>query len=384
MMNGIANFQSSNKTCLIVTTVGITIKTFLIPHIEYLKKNGFEVILASNFSDSSAEELIVIESANCELVNIEFSRNPLNISKHVQSNRQMSQLIKSRHFDKIFVHTPIASFITRKVARKSDCEVTYFAHGLQFYKGGSKLSWVIFEPMERLASKWTQNIITMNQEDYNYFQGLKRKKTKVIKIPGIGLSKSFVDKIEISKNDSIKTNIEIEDDDVIILSIGELNKNKNHILMLETMKKIVSINNKVKYFIIGVGPRYEEYETFIKNHNLENNVELLGYINNVVPYIVRSNLVVSCSFREGLPISIIESMALGKPVLASNIRGHIDLIKDDLFLYELKEDKIDLFNKVLNLINNKQLLDKQGKFNQIESSSYKIDNVLSSLREIYE
>lgn len=369
--------------CLIVTTVGITIKTFLIPHIEYLQNLGYTVEVASNFERMVDQDYNLIDNTGALMHQIDFTRSAKSITSHIKSYKQIGSLINSEKYNKIFVHTPIAAFLTRKAANKSGAEVTYFAHGLQFYNGASKLSWLIFGTMEKRALKWTNNVVTINQEDYDYFMHVKPESVNLYKIPGIGLSKSFMIKLE-QNQDSLDESFGIHADDLLVLSIGELNENKNHILAIKAMKNLIEKNKKVKYIILGTGDRLNEYQEFIGENNLENNIFFGGYQSNVVPFLERTDLFLSCSYREGLPVSVLEAMATKKPVLLSNIRGHVDLIKNDKFIYDIKSISPEgLANHIENLISDKHELEEEGIRNYNMSSKYQLDNVFIALNDVY-
>ncbi|STD07353.1 glycosyltransferase [Erysipelothrix rhusiopathiae] len=369
--------------CLIVTTVGITIKTFLIPHIEYLQNLGYTVEVASNFEGMVDQDYNLIDNTGALMHQIDFTRSAKSITSHIKSYKQIGSLINSEKYNKIFVHTPIAAFLTRKAANKSGAEVTYFAHGLQFYNGASKLSWLIFGTMEKRALKWTNNVVTINQEDYDYFMHVKPESVNLYKIPGIGLSKSFMIKLE-QNQDSLDESFGIHADDLLVLSIGELNENKNHILAIKAMKNLIEKNKKVKYIILGTGNRLNEYQEYIAENNLENNIFFGGYQSNVVPFLERTDLFLSCSYREGLPVSVLEAMATKKPVLLSNIRGHVDLIKNDKFIYDIKSISPEgLANHIENLISDKHELEEEGIRNYNMSSKYQLDNVFIALNDVY-
>lgn len=370
--------------CLIVTTVGITIKTFLIPHIEYLQNLGYSVEVASNFDGMIDQDCNLIKNTGALMHQIDFTRSAKSIPSHIKSYRQISALINSENYNKIFVHTPIAAFLTRKAAHKSSAEVTYFAHGLQFYNGASKLSWLIFGAMEKRALNWTNNVVTINQEDHDYFMRVKSERVMLYKIPGIGISESFMQKLEQKPHLSIDQSFGIQLDDFLVLSIGELNENKNHILALKAMKILIENNKKIKYIILGTGDRLNAYQEFITENKLENNIFFGGYQSNVVPFLERSNLFLSCSYREGLPVSVLEAMATKNPVLLSNIRGHVDLIYNEKFIYDIKTISPEgLAEHIANLISNNHELEDEGIRNYNMSSKYQLNNVFIALNKVY-
>src|SRR5699024_4691609 len=113
-------------------------------------------------------------------------------------------------------------------------------------------------------------------------------------------------------------------DDIIITSVGELNKNKNHEVVIKALSK-VHIKN-FKYLICGIGPKEEYLRKLISDLNLSNNVYLLGYRTDIEEILNITDIFAFMSFREGLSVSLMEAMRSGVPIIASNIRGNNDLV----------------------------------------------------------
>ncbi len=115
----------------------------------------------------------------------------------------------------------------------------------------------------------------------------------------------------------------------IILSVGELNQNKNHASAIRALAQMR--DKKWRYYICGKGKLYQSLQNLIQNLNLSNRVYLLGYQTNVADLYRCADLFLFPSFREGLSVSLMEAIAARVPVACSQIRGNVDLVEDGLF-----------------------------------------------------
>src|SRR5699024_1671436 len=117
-------------------------------------------------------------------------------------------------------------------SRKNGTKVLYTAHGFHFYDGAPLKNWLLYYPVEKWLSRYTDTLITINQEDYKRAQTFKANQVEYIPGVGIDLGNIQVNKEKVSK---LKKNLELSTDDFVLCSIGELNHNKNHNVVLEAL-----------------------------------------------------------------------------------------------------------------------------------------------------
>ena len=164
---------------LYVTTISLTMNSFFKPHIEMLVREGHHVDIACNYRDLPLDKLY--SQLGCCFHQVDFSRSPLS-SDNMKAFRQLKAIVRNGGYDIVHCHTPNASVITRLVCRKlrknSELKVFYTAHGFHFYKGAPKLNWMVFYPVEKFCSRFTDKLITINTEDYE----LARSKFKAKEI----------------------------------------------------------------------------------------------------------------------------------------------------------------------------------------------------------
>lgn len=364
------------KKVLFTATVILHIKSFHLPYIKWLKEQGYEVHVAAK-NDFINEPCII---PNCDnYYDVKFARFPFS-KTNMKAYKQLKKLIQENNYDIIHCHTPVAGVLTRLAARKNkNITVIYTAHGFHFFKGAPLLNWLIYYPVERFCARYTDKLITINKEDYERAKRFSlRKNGKVYYVPGVGID---LDKIENIKVDIKKKKAElgIQENTPVLLSVGELNKNKNHETVLQVLSKLK--DKKFIYLICGRGVLKEYLERKIQELHLENKAKLLGYRSDVIEILKISDLFIFPSKREGLPVSVIEAMVCKLPVIASNVRGNRDLIaKENLFEPNDVAALTNLIKKQLEAIQNKEL--KKVDYANLEQ--YSLKNVLKQMTEIYE
>ena len=372
-----------DKRVLMVATVPSMIGQFNMNNIRILQEMGYIVDVAGNFTDTSvwpAERVHKFEKQlkdmGIEAIQLDFSRNPLKIGRHIASYREIIKLLKERNYTFIHTHTPVASAIVRQAAQKTGTRVIYTAHGFHFYDGAPLKNWFVFYPIEKHFSRYTDVLITINKEDY----ARARKKfcaKKVVYIPGVGVDiEKFASRQ--SGREKIRRELDLRDDRLLLLSVGELNENKNHISVI---KALVGLEN-ITYVIVGKGEKKEELKQMATNSSVD--LRLLGFRTDVTDIYNAADVYILPSIREGLNVSLMEAMASSLPCLCGNIRGNIDLVDDSggyLFNPSSVEEIKKAILKMINLTDEKR--QKQGLHNLKKIRDFDISTVGTLISEIY-
>ena len=364
------------KVLFTATVVKTHINVFHLPYLKWFKEQGYEVHVAAK-NDFINEPCII---PNCDkYYDIKFARFPFS-KLNIKAYKQLKKLIQENNYEIIHCHTPVAGVLTRLAARNNkNTTVIYTAHGFHFFKGAPPLNWLIYYPVERFCARFTDKLITINKEDYERAKRFSlRKNGKVYYVPGIGINLEKIQNLKVDIKQK-KKELGMSENTLILLSVGELNKNKNHETVLQALSKLKDKN--FIYLICGRGVLKEYLERKIQELHIENKVKLLGYRNDVMEILKISDLFIFPSKREGLPVSVIEAMAAGLPVIASNVRGNRDLIaKENLFEPEDIAALTNLIKEQLEAIQNKKL--KKVAYANLEQ--YSLKNVLKQMAEIYE
>ncbi len=365
---------------LYVTTVSSTINAFFKAHIEMLVDEGHTVELASN-KDLPIDDFFI--TLGCKYHRISFSRSPLS-SDNIKAYKQLKNVIKKGGYDIVHCHTPNASVITRLVCRKyrktSGLRVFYTAHGFHFYKGAPKLNWLVYYPIEKICSRFTDKLITINKEDFNLAKN-KFKAKSVHYVPGVGIDLSRFENVQVDRN-AKRQEIGVPEDAVLITSVGELSQRKNHRIVLQALAEVE--NKNVHYAIVGSGVLLSYLQSLSKENNISHRIHFLDHRKDVAEIYSVSDICCLPSVQEGLPVALIEAMACGLPAVCSRIRGCTDLINEESgFLVD--SYNVDGFAQAISkLIEDKDLCIRMGTINQERVQKYSIDIIVETMKNVYE
>lgn len=366
------------KKVLYITTVSRTINSFLVPHIEMLLENGYKVDCATCI-DKNVNQVLI--NKGVKIFNIPFSRSPLSFG-NIKAFKELIKLQKENQYDIIHVHTPIASIYGRLLKLKfKNLKTIYTAHGYHFFKGGAKIGWIIYYPIEKIMAKLTDVTININKEDYEITKKrLKPKKCYLVN--GVGLDLNHYKPLSKEKQESKRKELGLEKDDFVIIMIAELNENKNQIQFIKAMELLKDRYPNIRAISVGEGHKFEELQKEINNRGLKNNFKLLGFRTDINELINISDIGILLSYREGLPRNIMELMANGKKVIATNVRGSRDLVYNESIgslveVGDFEETARSIEKFYLTSVNNKNNILKEVK-------RYSISSILTELIFVYD
>lgn len=366
---------------LYITTISLTINTFFKPHIEALVKKGNTVDIACNCNDLALDSLY--DELKCNKYHVDFSRSPLAVD-NLRAYAQLKKIIENGDYDIVHCHTPNASMITRLVCRKqrkkNNLKVFYTAHGFHFFKGAPKLNWMLFYPVEKFCARFTDKLITINEEDYSLAKS-KFKAKEVCYVPGVGVDFSRFEDVSVDKTEKRKE-LNIPQDAFLLISVGELSKRKNHEVILNAMAQID--DDRIHYLLVGNGPLTEHLKDIVKEKKLSDRVHFAGYRKDIAQLYKTADVCCFPSLHEGLPVALMEAMACGTPVVCSKIRGNVDLIKEDAgFLIE-PFDSEGFADALRKMIDNEALLKDFSAKNLSRLNTFSKDYVLDKTLGLYD
>lgn len=381
---------------LVITSVASMIEQFLYSSVNLLREMGYEVVVACNFSDGNTCNERQINNLKNRLTRdgvdyreISFSRNIKQIGSHIKSYKQVKALL-DEGFNIIHCHSPIGGLITRlAIGRDHKEKVIYTAHGFHFYKGAPLLNWLLFFPIEYFASFRTDVLITINKDDYIIAKKrLHSRKTEYI--PGVGIDtvKIADNKPSREKREAIKGMLGISNAYTMLLSIGELNRNKNHIAVINALGKIHRDYPQYewKYVICGIGPLEGFLRREAEKQNISKQVVFAGYREDAWDLIYCADLFIHPSLREGLSVALMEAIACECPVICSDIRGNWDIV-DERMLFDPKnvDDIVNLLEPCLNGSHEVHTNYKNRiTYNLRKLEKCKISNINEKMKRIYE
>lgn len=359
-----------------ITTVGMTMR-FFENYIKALEQEGHTVDIACNNSNGDIPSFYN-ENGNKQF-EISCSRSPFSFG-NIKAVKEIKKIVKDGNYDVVHCHTPIAAACTRiacRKARKNGTKVIYTAHGFHFYKGAPKLNWMIFYPIEKICARFTDVLITINKEDYALAQK-KLKAKKIEYVPGVGIDISKFADCEVDRTAKRKE-LDIPENAFLMLSVGELNKNKNHESVIRALAKCE--NDKLHYIIAGEGDLKEYLLSLSGELGVKDRVHLLGQRTDVKELYKTADIYLHPSYREGLPVAVVEALASGTPIICTNIRGNSDVVKDGINGILVTANDVDgIKNAIIKLISDNGEI---GKTNSRDAESFGIDFVNNKMFEIY-
>lgn len=360
------------KKVLLCATVAYHFSTFHLPFMAWLQKNGYEVHVASG----GTEKLPYTDKQ----FTLPITRNPFN-KGNLQAYRQLKELIQQYDYDIIHCHTPVGGVVARLAASrvKNQSRLYYTAHGFHFCKGAPIKQWLLYYPVERLCARWTDVLVTINEEDYHRAVRHRFPAKEIVHVHGVGVPPA----VNHYTGREVRKELQLNQTDIVLCYAAEFNKNKNQQLLINMMRLILRDHDNVHLLLAGLGDA-EEIKRLAKSYEIEKYVHFLGFRNDISAVYAASDIAVASSLREGLPVNVMEAMAEKLPVVATKNRGHRELLQGAGILID--PDNAALFAEaVAELIENPLDRSELGKraYERI-SEKYSEKVVMQELVTLYE
>jgi glycosyltransferase EpsD len=342
------------RKVLFCATVDYHFKAFHLPYLKWFKEQGWEVHVAA-WGDI---ELPYVD----QKYNIPIQRSPFN-KRNIMAYSELKKIIAKNQYTIIHCHTPMGGVITRlaaRDARKDGTKVLYTAHGFHFCKGAPLRNWVLYYPIERILSKNTDCLITINKEDFDLAKKHKFKAEDIEHVHGVGVDSEFFKPVSQTDKLLLRKEYGYALNEYLLFYAAEFNKNKNQKLLIETLTLLKDKVPNIKLLLAGDGPLLQECQELSIKLGLKGMVEFLGFRNDIDKFLKMSDIAVASSLREGLPVNIMEAMACGLPVIATDNRGHRELIENNKNGWLINNNPKDFASKIKILVSNSDMKIKFG------------------------
>lgn len=365
------------KKVLFTATVDSHILQFHLPFLKLFKDKGYEVHVATNGN----EEIPYCDKKHI----ISFERSPYK-TNNLKAIKQLRKIINEEKYDIIHCHTPMGGVVTRLAAKqarkKYHTRVIYTAHGFHFYKGAPLLNWLLYYPVEKYLAKYTDTLITINNEDYELAKKKFSKRCFDIQyVPGVGIDEEkFNIKMTEKEKQDLRKSLGLKKDDFVMIYPAELNKNKNQLMIINAMGELTKKYKNIKVLLPGIDSYNGYYQRLVKEKRLEDYINFLGYRNDIPQLLKISNIALATSKREGLPLNVMEAMYEGLPIIATDCRGQRDLVKDGVSGYLIK-DTNELIKKIEKVYKDKKNI--LGKESKKEIEQFLQSHIKEKLIEVY-
>lgn len=367
-----------SQKVLFCATVVSHLKAFHLPYLQWFKEEGWEVHAATN-----GEEAVPYVDKQ---FNISIQRSPFKWD-NIRAYRELKRIIDSNEYDIIHCHTPMGAVLTRlaaRGARRKGTTVIYTAHGFHFFKGASLVNWLIYYPVEKWLSRYTDCLITMNQEDYDRVQKRKFSAKRIAYVHGVGVDFNKYKPVSSEEKKRLRVEYGIEDNRFVLVYAAELTKRKNQSLLIEVVKSLKDRLPNIQLLLAGKGELESHYRSLVHNMNLEGYVTFLGHRTDMNRIYALSDLAVSSSRQEGLPVNVMEAIASGLPVVATKVRGNRDLVTEGVhgLLVELGDSEA-FAESIWKLYEDQILRESISREFQRLIDLYSVSYVLDEVTSIY-
>lgn len=340
------------KKVLFVATVDSHIELFHLPFLKMFKEKGWETSVATE-SDKPIKY--------CDKkISMPIKRSPFKLISNFKAIRKLRKIIKEEKYDIIHCHTPMGGVVARmaaRSARKNGTRVIYTAHGFHFYKGAPLHFWLMFYPVEWYLAKYTDTLITINNEDYERAKKKFGKRCKDIQyVPGVGVDpKKFEKKMSAKEKLALRESLGLKADDFVLIFPAELSKRKNQTWLINTLKPVFDEKKNMHLLLPGKDSLNGKCQKLAKDLGLENQVHFLGFRNDIPELLQISDVAVSSSRQEGLPVNLLEAAFRGIPIVATDCRGNRDVC-EKCGLATVSQGDSDGFRKRILKLNTLQVI----------------------------
>ncbi|MGG3449093.1 glycosyltransferase family 4 protein [Domibacillus aminovorans] len=354
----------ASKKILQICAIDLSVDALLKPLILRSMYEGYEVHNAC--TDTGRFERLRQEGLTMIDIKIDREISPL---KNIKSIIHLYKLMKKEKYDIVHVHTPIAALLGRIAAKLAGVEnIIYTAHGFYFHDEMSAKQYTLFYNIEKYAAHFmTDWLLLQSKEDYEL--ALKDRfvsEERTIHLSnGVNITNKFNMKLYSSKRlADLRQMLQIEENDFVFAFIGRLVKEKGVFELLEAFSKLAEEQKNVKLLMIGGlleserdQDSYQKLESYLENDQ----ILPLGFRKDIPDLLAISDTFILPSYREGLPRSIIEAMAMKKPIIATNIRGCREEVFDNINGYLIEKEKVEpLYEAMRKLSIEPQLATKMG------------------------
>ena len=373
--------EHMKKVLFVATVVRLHINMFHKPYIKWFHDQGWQVDVAANndYADQSQCVIPYCDHFYC----MPFERSPLK-KGNWEAYKQLKKLLDQEHYDIIHCHTPMGSVIARLAAgsaRNKGTKVIYTAHGFHFYKGAPAVNWLIYYPIERLLSRRTDVLLTMNREDYSAARKMHAK--RVEKVNGVGMDMEHFSIASPAEKQAVRDELGLQETDVFAISVAQLIHRKNHTVLIEALAKLNDPHFQL--VILGDGVEEQALQDHAKALGVEKQIRFLGFRSDVYRLCRAADIFLFASLQEGLPVAVMEAMACGLPIIASNIRGNVDLIDPEKGGWLVPPTDPEGFAAAIrDAMCHRERWPRMRDYNLAKVQQYSIDAVSAQMAEIYQ
>jgi glycosyltransferase EpsD len=360
------------KKLLVTASSYEHIRIFHLPYLHEFKKLGWKVhVVAAGMPESVPY--------TDKVFNQVFNKHDGKI-ENMRTSSFLRKLILRERYDLIITHTTLAAFVTRMavLGMRKRPKLVYMCHGYLF---SDDMSWqknMLLRSAERTLAGVTDLLLIMNS--YDYKAAVKHRYGKRIEfIPGIGVDFSHFDHVGTDDRKRLRKQYGILDEEKVIIYPAEFSGRKSQSFVIDAMEYLPE---HVVMVLPGAGVLFDECVS--RAESTGKRIIFPGYINDIYSWYEMADIAVTSARTEGLPFNVMEAMYMGLPVVASAVKGHMDLIKENetglLFKYA---DSYGCAMQIRKLIEDPALCRRLSENAKSRVGRYSLKEVLPQVMKYY-
>lgn len=377
--------SAEGKRLLMVSTVPDTLAAFVLPIASRMKERGWTVDAAAQAASTHEECMAVFDTA----YDVDWSRNPLEPSNLSTAVNRIRHIVEQGGHDVVHVHTPVAAFVTRMALRKARssgrCSIAYTAHGFHFHERNGALKNAAFLSLEKVAGRWTDRLVLINE--YDVEQALKHHivdEQRLTYMHGIGIDTSIYDPARVPESEGrrIREELRLEDEALFLVPAEFIPRKRQH-LVVDALAHTRREDLHVAF--VGSGPTLPKVRQQARDLGLAAQAHFLGYRKDMPSLMKAADATILYSQQEGLSRAVMESLAMERAVIGSDIRGIRELVSEGCGV-AVDPDRPDLLGLTMSMAaDDREWLQRMGKLGREKMAGpYEERRIVAEHEELYE
>jgi glycosyltransferase involved in cell wall biosynthesis len=292
-------------------------------YVEALMEHGCSVTVCTTV-EPVAE---VFRAAGCAIVDRPEIVREIDPRRDIAAVVGLARVCRRGRFDVVHTHTSKGGFVGRAAARLAGVPIVlHTAHGFAFHESSGRAATVAWSSLERLAARWSDRVITVSE--YHRAWAIRlgiAGPDRIVAIPnGIAPDRVAPDR----GRAATRADLAIGDDQVLLVGAGRLAAQKGFDVLLGAMPDIMRRHPEVRLVLVGEGPMRAELEAQAQRSGLSSVVRFLGFRTDIGDLLAAADVVAAPSRFEGLSITLLEAMAMARPIVSTSIGSNLELLED--------------------------------------------------------
>jgi glycosyltransferase involved in cell wall biosynthesis len=276
--------------------------------------------------------------------------------------RALWRLFREKRYDVVHTHSGKAGFLGRLAAKKAGVPIiVHTIHGPSFYKYQNPIGNWIFRSAEQLAGAWTTQFVSVADAMSEQYLAAGIGSPEQYETIRSGMDTAAF--VRARPDNALRAKLGIGPDDLVVGKVARLFRLKGHEYLMEAAPRIVAAVPNVKFLLVGDGSYRERFEREAERMGLRDRFVFAGLVppSEIPSYMALMDVLVHLSLREGLPRTLPQALATGKPVVAFDVDGAREVCRNGETGFLVKaEDVTGLVEAVIRVLQDRALADKLG------------------------